>query len=33
MIGWNLKKTRNNIALQYEDEPQQATEALNAKFT
>ena len=31
-VWLELRKTRNNIAHQYEDEPQQATEALNAIY-
>jgi hypothetical protein len=31
-VWLELRKTRNNIAHQYEDEPQQAAEALNAIY-
>ena len=31
-VWLELRKTRNTIAHQYEDEPQQATEALNAIY-
>jgi hypothetical protein len=31
-IWLKLRKIRNNIAHQYEDEPQQAAEALNAIY-
>ncbi|MDD2660724.1 MAG: hypothetical protein PHY54_13780 [Methylococcales bacterium] len=31
-VWLELRKTRNNIAHQYEDEPEQATEALNAIY-
>jgi hypothetical protein len=31
-VWLELRKTRNNIAHQYEDEPQQAVEALNAIY-